>query len=286
MKTYLFGSQLGKRYVDLTDETLTIRTKRKTLSSFDIEDVEAVFLTHPSKEVKGYVYFSLDGTIPKEMVIQKEVFYYTEEQKDEVFEVLEEFEGLVSEIPISEEPSKGETVFEEKFGLFPKTKVAFDGKTLFLGSSKIKKEAIKEAYTRDPNPVENGYVYFSTDGTPPTSNVSIVKDGFFYTKGQQQAVDKLLELIDPGAIKTGNHITEEKQKKKVQKESRKNTVKCPQCDSKNVNFLGNNKKGFSVGKAVAGAALTGGIGTLAGFAGKKGKKNKWHCNDCGYVFNK
>ena len=48
-------------------------------------------------------------------------------------------------------------------------------------------------------------------------------------------------------------------------------------------FMQQNKKAFSVGKAVGGAVLTGGIGTLAGFAGKKGKK-QWHCQECGNIF--
>lgn len=47
----------------------------------------------------------------------------------------------------------------------------------------------------------------------------------------------------------------------------------------------NNRKGFSVGKATGGALLTGGIGLLAGFAGKKGK-NEWYCNNCGRTFKK
>lgn len=59
---------------------------------------------------------------------------------------------------------------------------------------------------------------------------------------------------------------------------------CPNCGNTDIRFLGNNKKGFSVGKAIGGAALTGGIGTLAGFAGKKGKKNSWHCSQCGNLF--
>lgn len=63
----------------------------------------------------------------------------------------------------------------------------------------------------------------------------------------------------------------------------KNAIKCPHCNSKNVQFLQQDRKGFSVGKAVAGAALTGGVGTLAGFAGKKGRK-QWHCQDCGNLF--
>lgn len=40
-----------------------------------------------------------------------------------------------------------------------------------------------------------------------------------------------------------------------------------------------------MGKAAGGVLLTGGIGTLAGFAGKKGKENQWRCNDCGYTFS-
>ena len=43
------------------------------------------------------------------------------------------------------------------------------------------------------------------------------------------------------------------------------------------------RKGFSIGKAAAGTIMTGGVGALAGFAGKKGKK-EWHCKNCGAVF--
>lgn len=62
-------------------------------------------------------------------------------------------------------------------------------------------------------------------------------------------------------------------------------VHCPYCRSLDVQFMQNNRKSFSVGKAAVGTALTGGIGSLAGFAGKKGKKNQWRCNDCGRTFN-
>lgn len=60
-------------------------------------------------------------------------------------------------------------------------------------------------------------------------------------------------------------------------------IKCPKCKSVNIQVLGNDKKGFSVGKAVGGALLTGGIGALAGFAGKKGKYDVF-CGDCGNRF--
>ena len=61
-------------------------------------------------------------------------------------------------------------------------------------------------------------------------------------------------------------------------------MKCPRCGSKNIQLAGQHRKGFSVGKAVGGAALTGGIGALAGFAGKKTKKSDWVCLDCGRSF--
>ncbi|WP_285022622.1 hypothetical protein [Lactococcus garvieae] len=62
-------------------------------------------------------------------------------------------------------------------------------------------------------------------------------------------------------------------------------IRCKHCWSTNVSFMQNNRKGFSVGKATGGALLTGGIGLLAGFAGKKGK-NEWYCNNCGRTFKK
>lgn len=58
-------------------------------------------------------------------------------------------------------------------------------------------------------------------------------------------------------------------------------IKCPRCKSTQVGFMGNDRKAFSMGKAAAGAILTGGVGVLAGFAGKKGK-NEFFCQACGH----
>lgn len=74
----------------------------------------------------------------------------------------------------------------------------------------------------------------------------------------------------------------ERQAEKFEKER----LRCPKCKSINIQVLGKQKKGFSVGKAVGGAILTGGIGTLAGFAGKNGKKVEFVCLDCGTQFKK
>ena len=59
------------------------------------------------------------------------------------------------------------------------------------------------------------------------------------------------------------------------------TIKCPKCKSTNIQVMGNHRKGFSVGKAIGGALLIGRIGTLAGFAGKKGKYEVF-CMNCGH----
>ncbi|MDU8985785.1 hypothetical protein [Ligilactobacillus animalis] len=75
---------------------------------------------------------------------------------------------------------------------------------------------------------------------------------------------------------------------KLQKQQLKNStkIKCPKCKSTNVQPLGVHKKGFSVGKAVGGAVLIGGLGTMAGFAGKRTKKTDFVCLKCGKQFKK
>lgn len=69
--------------------------------------------------------------------------------------------------------------------------------------------------------------------------------------------------------------------KKAMAEAR--AVRCPHCKSTDVEFMVQQRKSFSIGKAAAGTIMTGGVGALAGFAGKKGKK-EWHCKNCGAVF--
>ena len=67
----------------------------------------------------------------------------------------------------------------------------------------------------------------------------------------------------------------------------KERMKCPRCGSRNIQMAGTHKKSFSVGKAVGGAILTGGvggIGSLAGFAGKQTDQSDWVCLDCGKTF--
>ena len=58
------------------------------------------------------------------------------------------------------------------------------------------------------------------------------------------------------------------------------TIRCPRCGSENVE---GGKKGFSAGKAIVGGILTGGIGLLAGAAGRN--KLQYTCLKCGYTWD-
>lgn len=77
---------------------------------------------------------------------------------------------------------------------------------------------------------------------------------------------------------------QKKQAERQQQRQKSWQIKCPRCGSTNVVPLERVKKSFSVGKAVGGAALAGGIGLLAGFAGKNTKKVIFVCANCGKQF--
>ncbi|WP_077922950.1 hypothetical protein [Spirosoma sp. 209] len=59
-----------------------------------------------------------------------------------------------------------------------------------------------------------------------------------------------------------------------------NSVRCPKCSSDQITAQ---KRGFSGGKAVAGAVLTGGVGALAGFHGSD--KLDIYCLSCGHKWD-
>ena len=54
-------------------------------------------------------------------------------------------------------------------------------------------------------------------------------------------------------------------------------LRCPRCRS---SYISANKKGFGLGKALVGGAITGGVGLLAGFIGSG--KVKCTCLKCGH----
>lgn len=88
-----------------------------------------------------------------------------------------------------------------------------------------------------------------------------------------------MNILDESGIKVrnvrGGMGSTSQSNKKSSDRPTVNRKKCPQCESTNLEFMQNNQKKFSVGKAVGGALLTGGIGAIAGFAGKDGKKDTY-----------
>ena len=68
---------------------------------------------------------------------------------------------------------------------------------------------------------------------------------------------------------------------------KKGILCCPLCGSTDLQAVGgNDRKDFSLSKAVGGAILAGGIGALAGFAGEGSDKVKLVCMNCGLKFEK
>ncbi len=76
----------------------------------------------------------------------------------------------------------------------------------------------------------------------------------------------------------------ESEAKAREKQIERNTT-CPKCKSKEIQPVGKDKAGFSTGKAVGGVLLTGGVGLLAGFAGKD-KGVQFYCKECGHIWTR
>ena len=176
------------------------------------------------------------------------------------------------------------------FGVIRKKTVTVyeDGRITFevkmFDDGEIQADEIVRVYHKEATLMTNGEVFLSSNG-PNNPNTLQAPTGFIYSRKQREDVDEFLELIDV-------HAGEEIEKRMIKKTAyqapvkvNRNAIKCSKCKSTNVEFMDNKRKSFSVGKAVGGAVLTGGIGTLVGFAGKKGK-DRWHCKDCGNVFKK
>lgn len=114
---------------------------------------------------------------------------------------------------------------------------------------------------------------------------------------QKKSSDEIKRLLDNDITFTLKEIKSDKVKDnstvvKAEKQVQSATVEskpklsCPYCGSTNLQPLGQHRKVFSVGKAVGGTVLTGGVGALAGFIGKKTKQTDFVCMNCGKQFKK
>lgn len=183
-------------------------------------------------------------------------------------------------------------MIETKLGRLAKKTIKIDNEgniridSLTFGKGDYTIEDIIKVYVAKPAFMQDGNLYLSTTGNNVTGDPQLQVTGFAYTKKQQNDVDEIISFLgelNPELDIEGFDITDKLVKSQTKKKIDKNAVTCPKCKSTNAVFMDNKKKSFSMGKAVVGTALTGGVGALAGFAGKKGK-DRWHCQDCGNTF--
>ena len=180
-------------------------------------------------------------------------------------------------------------MFEKTLGRFKKKTVKFDGETLQLGKLQVPIKEIKMVIYEEPTALTAGSFFFSRTGLEiPTEFEDVLKYSIRFNEKDREEMEELLYILGDEELDLELDIVVQIDDA-IQASQSINAVICPNCNSTNIQNIGNNKKSFSVGKAVGGAVLTGGLGglgTLAGFAGQKGKTDKWHCQDCGNLFDK
>lgn len=177
-------------------------------------------------------------------------------------------------------------MFEKTLGRFKKKTIKFDGRYLQLGKLEIPIKEIKLVVYEEPTPLMAGSFFFSRNGLDtPVEFEDVLKFSVRFNEKDREEMEELLYILGDEELDLDLDIVV-KVDDPIKARQSANALICPNCNSANVQNIGNNKKSFSVGKAVGGAVLTGGIGTLAGFAGKKGKTDKWHCQECGNIFDK
>ncbi|WP_294606006.1 hypothetical protein [uncultured Lactobacillus sp.] len=128
-------------------------------------------------------------------------------------------------------------------------------------------ESIPDAEAIVENNIDNNKVLKTTDNNQ-TEKISAISEQPVQKAKQKSSLEKAVE----GLNNVSSFL------------NALNQPHCPRCRSTNIQVLGQHRKGFSIGKAAAGTILTGGIGSLAGFAGKNTKKVDMICMNCGKKF--
>lgn len=168
----------------------------------------------------------------------------------------------------------------------------------FLETKKDEKapNLFKRAWNQANDEIQHGSIKQNKTSTPLTKQEQTkpLDSDFSGTEKDEKASKPLKKAhsqtddeMRQGSIKQNNTIrkastplTKQEQIKQRIKENKANGIACcPKCGSTSLTA---DKKGFSVGKAVVGAALTGGIGLVAGAIGAK--KVRVTCLNCGYQF--
>lgn len=174
------------------------------------------------------------------------------------------------------------TLFEDKVVISRKGLGAFlsfpFSKDRVLPISQITKVHVKE-----PGSLTNGFIQFLTH--LDLNELSLLTAGknkncVFFNKNQSQDILKVKQTIDDQLFvnSEANYQAAPTASPKVISHTNaqnEQTIQCPKCGSTQVTGM---KKGFSVGKAVAGTLLVGGV--LMGFVGSN--KVMVGCLNCGH----
>lgn len=127
--------------------------------------------------------------------------------------------------------------------------------------------------------------WISTQYKIPLSQAKQLCEQFLVTKQGEKAPNLFKRAANQMSDMANNQqslppVTKRGQaKQRIAENKAKGVACCPKCGSTSLTA---NKKGFGVGKAVVGAALTGGIGLVAGNIGAK--KVRITCLNCGHQF--
>lgn len=131
---------------------------------------------------------------------------------------------------------------------------------------------------------DDGFVYISLDGDIEDNPLKSSQT-FTYTRPYKRDVAKFVRQLQ--YINENIEVIQVKRYYNMHKDRAVNENRfypiCPSCQSEQVHYMGNQSKRFSVKKALVGGLLTGGIGAVAGFAGKKGP-DQWQCSQCRNIF--
>ena len=111
----------------------------------------------------------------------------------------------------------------------------------------------------------------------PDCGVTLSSDESAQAEKKKSFWDKLKEQTKDIAKREVEK--QQTEKERIAKLDADGIAYCPRCHSTS---LSANKKGFGIGKALIGGALTGGIGLIAGNIGAK--KVRVTCLKCGYQF--
>lgn len=135
--------------------------------------------------------------------------------------------------------------------------VQYDGNKISIGSHIISELKLHCICVRSFYFLKNKWrsVYFSVDSEDYDPNDLLSKNIFNYTKKHTEKVWEFLNMLNVKIIEMDSSFNKHSEQTKCETKQLNNIILCHHCGSKDIQFIQNNHKNFSVGKPVTGAAL-------------------------------